>query len=111
MRVLFIYPNQMYTGDKIVFNYGVACLSALLKDNGHDCQLIQCNNCDTDTKIMEKTIKQFQPHLIALSSVSSHMVLTRNIISYLKKFHSSTPVILGGIHATVSPDDAIKIDH
>ena len=49
MRVLFIYPNQMYTGDKIVFNYGVACLSALLKDNGHDCQLIQCHNCDTDT--------------------------------------------------------------
>ena len=38
MKILFIYPNA---GSQTGFNYGIAHLSAVLKEAGHDVELWQ----------------------------------------------------------------------
>ena len=105
-RVLFINPITAPALATVRVSMGVASLSAMLKREGHKTALL----CPWEFNPLEIQLKinEFNQHIIAISSVSSQFELTKKIIQFLKnKF--KLPIILGGIHATVAPEECIIV--
>jgi radical SAM superfamily enzyme YgiQ (UPF0313 family) len=107
MKILFIYPN-IYT--QIGFNYGVAFLSSALKHHGHKTALISINEklrYPLDLDRIRKEVEEFGPDLIGFSAVTNQYKYVLHIARSLKeKF--SIPLICGGIHATLAPDEVLQ---
>ena len=55
-------------------------------------------------------IEQFKPELVAISALSIHFDLSKELAKKVKDISPHIPIILGGIHATVSPDACIRED-
>jgi len=133
MRVLFIYPNSMMEG---YLQLNLAILSAVLKKAGHITSLFDTSFYETPVKTerhmkekglefkkvdfgelafkrekadikeeFRKKIKEFNPDLIATSCVSNEFEFLLSFLSVKKEF--GIPIILGGPHPTVAPDEAI----
>jgi len=107
MRILFIYPN-LYA--QIGFNYGIAFLSSVLKNYGHETKLLNINEklgYPLDLSRIRKDIRNFKPDLIAFSFVTNHYKYAKIIANSIRKY-SSTPIIAGGIHATMAPEKVLS---
>lgn len=106
MRILFIYPNL---NAQIGFNYGVACLSAVLKQDGHTTGLLNINEqlgYPLDIPRILDDTAAFAPDLIAFSLITTQYQYAEQIARALKK-RFSLPIVCGGIHATVATDDVL----
>ena len=107
MKVLFIYPN-LYA--QVGFNYGVASLSAVLKQHGHETALINVNEklgYPLDLERIRRDIERFRPNLIGFSALTNQYKYVLQIAGFLKQ-NFSVPQICGGIHATLAPDEVLK---
>lgn len=105
MQVLFLYlvpPKQFIPYG---FSHGIGSLSAVLKQHGHTTILMY--------------LEAFQPErlrraltagigLIAVSATTDQLPLARQVIPFLSR-QTTIPIVLGGVHATVAPDDAMQI--
>ncbi len=106
MKVLFIYPNLFA---QIGFNYGIAFLSALLKQDGHETALLNINEklgYPLDMARILHDVRAFNPRLIAFSAVTNQFQHVLTIAAELKK-HVSVPLVCGGIHVTMVPEEVI----
>jgi hypothetical protein len=71
MKILFIYPNAH---SQVGFNYGVAHLSAVLKQAGHTVELWQlCEDIEPlpSQKQFSDRLKQIAPDIIGFSVVTN----------------------------------------
>lgn len=107
MKVLFINPVTPPELFPVKMSMGVAGLSAVLKEKGHATSLV-CPHVFSEEKISDK-INEFKPDLIAVSSVTDQIKLAEKIISFINDKHK-LPIILGGNHATVAPEESININ-
>jgi len=108
MKVLFIFPIPRIPGfGRALFNLGIGYLSAILKQHQHETDLLSLSSCDRHK--IRKKIKLFSPDLIAVSSTSDQVELSRQIISYIKS-NFQVPIVLGGVHATYLPQESIAIE-
>lgn len=106
MRVLFVYPQTPTTLQESGFSQGVGYLSSILNNNGHKTSLLVLDSFNK-IKVSDK-IKKFKPKLIAITSTSDQIRLSKRIIDFIyKKF--KLPIILGGVHATVAPEECMNI--
>jgi len=106
MRVLFIYPQAPTTLQESGFPLGVGYLSSILNGNGHKTSLLVLDSFN-ELKVSGK-IKKFKPNLIAITSTSDQIILSKKFVDFIyKKF--KLPIILGGIHATVAPEECVNI--
>jgi len=106
MKVLFIYPN-VYA--QIGFNYGISFLSAMLKRDGHETALLNINEklgYPLDIPRIINDVRVFNPNLIAFSAVTNQFQHILTIAAELKK-HIAVPMVCGGIHVTMVPDEVI----
>ena len=102
MRILFIYPNL---NAQIGFNYGIAYLSAVLKQAGHTTGLLNINEqlgYPFDLPRIVGDVRAFAPDLIAFSLVTNQAGFALQMAAEIKK-HCSVPIVCGGIHPTVAP--------
>ena len=103
MRVLFIYRNILCIN---YIDFGIASLSASLKSKGHKTGLIDFTFGLKNKKAI-KIAKKFEPDLICFSSRSNefeHVVEAANL--FRRKFN--VPILCGGIHPTIAPEDALR---
>lgn len=103
MKFNFIFPN-IYT--PISFSPAIQILSAVLKEAGHEVCLTHVHKekiPDDDGAIIED-IRENKPDIIGITSTSFEYVRCNEIAGVLKK-EFNIPIILGGIHATISPED------
>lgn len=100
MRVLFIYPS-----DNRTFNAGIGSLSAVLKSAGHQTSLFMSSW--NDAVGLRRSIEEFDPDLVAVSSVTNQFPRARGFIEQAHAM-SGKPVIIGGVHATLLPEEVIK---
>jgi radical SAM superfamily enzyme YgiQ (UPF0313 family) len=106
MKVLFIYPIPPTRYIPQGFSHGIGFLSAMLKRAGHQTDLL-CLEVVDEVAIKVK-LEEFRPDLIAISSTSDQFELTRRLVPLLTSI-SGTPVIIGGVHPTVAPEEAIAV--
>lgn len=107
MRVLFIYKGVEWLG--------IEYLSAVLKKAGHTTDLILDHGLDGTFYIRRQKknfkpildgIKKFEPGLVAISCVTNLFSWARKITSLVKEW-KNVPVILGGVHPTIMPENTL----
>jgi radical SAM superfamily enzyme YgiQ (UPF0313 family) len=109
MKVLFIYPNL---NCQVGFNYGVAFLSACLKQHGHTTALINMNEqmgSEFDMEDVRREIEAFRPDLIGFSVVTNQYRFARELARDIKRY-CRAPIVCGGIHPTMDPEGVLKED-
>jgi anaerobic magnesium-protoporphyrin IX monomethyl ester cyclase len=111
MKILFIVPNL---GDHVGFNIGVGILSAVLKKKNHTVRSIQVNEpmgFPLDYARIKKIILDYKPGMIGFS-VSTNQFLTGIAIArFIKReVNKDIPLVFGGIHPTLAPDQVLGFD-
>jgi anaerobic magnesium-protoporphyrin IX monomethyl ester cyclase len=106
MRVLLIYPN---VGCQIGFQYGLAHISSVLKEAGHEVELInvceKLNACVEPAAIAARAAER-KPDLIGVSIVTNQFPYSCDLARELRKA-CSAPIMCGGAHATMAPEETI----
>ena len=112
MRILFIYPN-LYT--QMGFNHGLAALSAVLKDRGHETRLVNLNEnlppVPSDAQVFEE-IREWGPGLIGFSCLTMQYDEAVRFARSLRALARDAsfelpPMIVGGIHPTMVPTEVM----
>jgi anaerobic magnesium-protoporphyrin IX monomethyl ester cyclase len=105
MKILFLHPVAYEPS----YQEGTASISAVLKQNGHKVKLLILNEFDRIAKYkLSACILGFEPEIVFIYSMTNQFILTKSIAEYISKEYK-LPVVLGGIHPTVAPDEAISI--
>ena len=109
MKVTFIYPDLIadaaYTGH---FYFGIASLSAMLKQKGHHTSLIHITRQVTERRLLSM-VEAHDADLLAFSA-TSHMFPQVKKWACLLKRRFDTPIVVGGIHATIAPGEVVSKD-
>ena len=81
-------------------------MSAVLKRAGHTTELLYLESLDTE--LLNQRISP-NTKLIAVSATTDQYDLARQVIGYISR-RFDIPVILGGVHATVAPEECIQTE-
>ncbi len=107
MRILFIYPN---INTQIGFNYGISYISSFLKAEGIETYLLNINEklgYPLDHERIKKDILSIKPDMIGFSVLTNQYKYALEIAGNIKKY-SDTPIIFGGIHPTMDPQETLS---
>lgn len=111
MRVLLIYPCL---DSPAGINHGVISISAVLKDGGHEVELIFANEevgpIPSKEEIADK-VRAYQPGLIGYSCMSQQYDWAVGVTQHLKKEFPEIVSVVGGVHVTMVPDEVVEQDH
>lgn len=85
--------------------FGVISLSAMLNSNGYATDVIVTS---LENKL-NLALKKANADLICITAMSTERSWAQEIVSASKQVFPDTPVVIGGIHAILYPEDAINI--
>jgi radical SAM superfamily enzyme YgiQ (UPF0313 family) len=88
---------------------GIQTLAPILRRHGHRVRMF--DTCHPQMKIphIVKAVEEEQPHVIALSLLSSSTYpLSKNMARQLKAAAPTTPIILGGVFASMNAVEILK---
>ena len=107
MKILFIYPNA---GAQLGFNYGIAHLSAVLKQARHEVALWQlCEDIEplpTEEQFISR-VRHETPDIIGFSVVTNQWTYTKKLASWAR-LATSVPLVCGGIHTMASGEQVLQ---
>ncbi len=112
MRVLFIYPNL---NTQMGFNHGLASISAVLKEAGHETRLVNLNEklppVPTDDEVAA-AVREWEPGMVAFSCITQQYAKARELAAHLRadcarRGVPTPPLVVGGIHPTLVPDEVM----
>ncbi|CAB1079490.1 hypothetical protein D1AOALGA4SA_7201 [Olavius algarvensis Delta 1 endosymbiont] len=107
MKILFIYPNA---GSQPGFNYGIAHLSAVLKEAGHQVALWQlCEDIaalPSETEFIER-LKSEAADIIGFSVVTNQWPYTARLAAWARKA-TRAPLVCGGIHTMAAGEEVLQ---
>ena len=110
MNILLIYPN--INGQRQV-QMGLASISSVLKEQGHNIALFDTTFIINEpfesvaSKLKEK-MNDFKPELLLVGCRSLEFDFMNKLLKAVNK--DKLPIIVGGQHPTVSPEEVIKGD-
>ncbi|UCD79003.1 MAG: B12-binding domain-containing radical SAM protein [Desulfobacterales bacterium] len=107
MKILFIYPNA---GSQLGFNYGIAHLSAVLRQAGHTVALWQLCEDIAPLPTEEQFITRLQQEaadIIGFSVVTNQWPLARKLAGWARKA-GPAPLICGGIHTMAAGEEVLQ---
>ena len=117
MKIGCVYTVERgATGDKplpyaIDIPFGMSIIATVLQHAGHDVQLMVFSPRSKYADILTTYITTHRPRLFCLSAVSTQFGFIREIARLVKEIDPSIYVILGGHHASLDSEDAIKAPH
>jgi len=107
MKILFIYPNA---GSQVGFNYGIAHLSAVLKQAGHDVALWQlCDDIEplpSEEQFADR-LSQETADIIGFSVVTNQWSYARKLASWAREV-TDAPLVCGGIHTMAAAEEILQ---
>jgi|SRR3989344_1286074 len=106
-KILMIYVIPPFNEYQMGYSHGIGFISAVLKQEGHKPSLLLI---DKVSKGVFDDIKNLNPDVIMLSCASDQAHITNELSKQIRKEFPQKPLILGGVHATVKPEDAIKFE-
>ena len=107
MKILFLYPNA---GSQLGFNYGIAHLSAVLKQAGHDVALWQLCDDIEPLPSEEQFIKRLQQEsadIIGFSVVTNQWPYAKKLAAWARKA-TNAPLVCGGIHTMAAAEEILR---
>jgi radical SAM superfamily enzyme YgiQ (UPF0313 family) len=112
MHVLLVYPDFYETVGGTPqhgsYSEGLASISAVLKSGGHRTSLYHIKGPVTQESFIE-SIRSFDPNLIAVSTRTSLFPIIKDYANWAK-IAMKAPVILGGYHPTLRPEESIQVN-
>ncbi|MFO8058556.1 MAG: radical SAM protein [bacterium] len=105
MKLLLIYPD-INTIQFPHFQHGLAWISSVLKQAGHQVELLYLSREWEDSELASEALR-INPDVIAFSSTTQQFPFTRRYARVLKESMDRFMVI-GGIHATIDPDNVME---
>ncbi len=103
MRMLFLEVDTESTWS--VASLGPAFLGGMLRAHGHECTLLRVG-MDMGVADIEAAVRGFGAGLIGVSATTRQWLRTRALLEELRE-RLNVPVILGGLHATFSPEEVL----
>jgi len=88
--------------------FGMAIIATVLKQAGHDVRLLVFSPRSAYAKMLENYIRTERPKMFCLTAVSTQFGFAREVAKIVKRIDPSIFVILGGHHASLDSEDAIK---
>lgn len=109
MKISIISPN--FSSDVSVVDIGMTYLATYINERTeHKANIIDFTYHRGDwQKHLKKNIEDFKPDIIGISTVSMFMQYTKRLAKEIKTKYK-LPIILGGYHPTLCPEDAISPD-
>lgn len=106
MKIILIsLQNDLHT-------LGLKYLHYYLLKNGYDSSILYLPNFNSSDQGHLDGIKKFiltmNPGFIGISLMSIEYEGTQSLTKYLKSFTDSIPIIWGGIHPTISPEECLN---
>ncbi|MHA1336650.1 MAG: B12-binding domain-containing radical SAM protein [Promethearchaeota archaeon] len=117
MRVLlinpYIIPNTLFYGfmKKIGSNLpplGLAYLASYLEENNHIVKIIDNKIEKYDLKTLLRIIDKFEPDIIGINSITTHLLHTIYTAKFLKKNLKNIKIVVGGPHASAKPIELLN---
>jgi radical SAM superfamily enzyme YgiQ (UPF0313 family) len=107
MKILFLYPN---VGSQLGFNYGIAHLSAVLKQAGHEVALWQlCDDIEPlpSEKRFISRLRRESADIIGFSVVTNQWPYTKKLAAWARKA-TTAPLVCGGIHTMAAGEEILQ---
>ena len=116
MKVLFIYslddvqstlkPLRSWS----TIQFGISYISSVLKVHNHQTRLLVLgsNRREQSILLLKSFVEEFDPGLICLTAVFSQYFFIAEVAEFLKNLWPDKFVIIGGVHATLNPNEVIK---
>jgi anaerobic magnesium-protoporphyrin IX monomethyl ester cyclase len=104
MRVLFLELDT--EAEWGVASLGPAFLAAYLRQHGHEAGLLRVA-ADRPMAAIVDDIRRDSPGLIGVSATTRQWLRARDVLANLRRV-SNVPAIVGGLHATFSPEDVLS---
>lgn len=112
MKVLFIYPDFAAVPDPHqqhgYYSEGLASISAYLKQGGHDTALYHILYPPAQADFVA-VLREHSPDLIAVAVRTSNFPFVKEFFTWCKQA-MDVPVLAGGYHATIAPEETIACD-
>ncbi|MDD5091105.1 MAG: radical SAM protein [Candidatus Wallbacteria bacterium] len=112
MKIAFFYPERGYlgTGNRSIwggrFYYSLGVLAGVIKKQGHSVSIK--GGVKTFTMMeLSASVKREKPDLIGISALSHQSGSVRNMVGKLRSLAPGVPLVFGGIHCTIDPEDAL----
>lgn len=110
MKITLIYPEirrkfKGYTGN---YHEGLASLSAMVKKAGHQVFLLHVTRPLEEEDFVRQLLAT-APDFVGFSSASNTYPYVREMAPWAKK-HFGVPVLYGGVHPTLVPEEALKTE-
>lgn len=113
MRILFLYPDMVSTDPSWTGYYyeGIAVLSAVARAAGHETRLLHVHHDLSDEEVLSwvQENRDGDDTLLAFSSTTNQYPYIRRWAPLLKR-ETGLLTLAGGMHPTLSPEDAIEAD-
>ena len=103
-KVLFTNPASEQCG---VPHYGLAMLSAVLRQQGHEVRVADYYYSQ-DVPPLAEILDAFQPDVIGVSALSARWRVADECIDQIRERDTEIPIICGGPHVSCYHDDLIK---
>jgi anaerobic magnesium-protoporphyrin IX monomethyl ester cyclase len=94
----------------VSYPVGMGLISACLREAGHDTRVVHLNQelgRPMDLASCEQEARQYKPELVGFSCTSGQFKFVRQLAP-LYKYWLNMPILCGGIHATVAPDQVLS---
>ena len=105
MRVLFIYPSIDCPPG---INHGLAAMSGVLKDRGHEVDLLHVNEKLWDVPEPADVVahvEKTRPDIVGFSVMSQQWDWSCEVSRALRARFAELPQAVGGVHCTMVPDE------
>jgi len=111
MKITFVYPDILpyLPFWKGYYYCGIGSLSSFLKLHGHQTSLIHITQHISKEAFIKAVVNE-NPGLIGFSSTSHAFPIVKRLATWLKEENIPLPVICGGIHPSISPDEAVNTE-
>lgn len=100
-------PYDVVERGQLMMPIGLGYLGAVLKDRGVEVRVKDYLAQKFEEKDFLKELDSFRPDLIGISSLTSTYKQAMRIV-YLIKKAAATPIVMGGIHVSFLPEEALK---
>jgi len=104
MRVLFLELDT--ENDWAVASLGPAFLAAWLRRHGHEAAFLRVPPGEPVAAI-GASVERIAPGLIGVSMTTRQWLRAREVLGGLRR-HVDIPVVVGGLHATFSPEEVLR---